>query len=96
MTSGGALVDEAAIGQNARGEPPNLTDSRVPARLADTWRAQVKPSSAVATASLCRYGVALKTLMPVPAAFGSKMKLSVALAVYAATEWPQQPVCVAS
>src|SRR5215472_12404751 len=38
-----------------------------------------------------RYGVALKTAMPLPAEFGSKIKLWLALAVKAATEWPQQP-----
>src|SRR5215469_14210592 len=38
-----------------------------------------------------RYGVALKTAMPLPAEFGLKIKLWLALAVKAATEWPQQP-----
>src|SRR5215472_19352417 len=40
------------------------------------------------------YGVALKTAMPLPAEFGLKIKLWLALAVKAATEWPQQPGCM--
>jgi hypothetical protein len=42
------------------------------------------------------YREALNTLMPVAAELGSKMKLWLVLAVYAATEWPQQPGCGAS
>src|SRR5215469_5834431 len=52
-----------------------------------TWRARSKgPTSR-------RYGVALKTATPLPARFGLKIKLWLALAVKAATEWPQQPGC---